>query len=96
VASSAFAPPAGALAAELVPTAIRATVAGWLTVAGVLAAVLGLTAFGVLADLTGGFASASRTLGVTVAIIALGFGWLPETRGVELESLEDDEPDPVP
>jgi hypothetical protein len=31
-----------------------------------------------------------------VAIIALGFWWLPETRGVELESLEDDEADPVP
>ncbi len=95
MASSAFAPPAGALAAELVPTAVRATVAGWLTVAGVLAAVLGLTSFGVLADLTGGFASASRTIGIVVAVIALGFGWLPETRGVELESLEDDEDDPV-
>lgn len=92
VASSAFAPAAGALAAELVPTSIRATMAGWVTVTGVLFAVLGLTAFGVLADLTGGFAAASRTLGLVVALVALGFRWLPETRGVELESLEDDAP----
>jgi MFS family permease len=92
VASSAFAPPAGALAAELVPTAIRATVAGWVTVAGVLAAVLGLTSFGVLADRTGTFGAASFTLGVLVAVVAVGFRWLPETRGVELEELETDEP----
>jgi len=87
-ASSAFAPPTGALIAELVPTAIRATVAGWGTVAGVLGAVIGLTSFGVLADLTGGFASAARTIGSLVAIVAIGFWWLPETLGVDLEDLE--------
>jgi predicted MFS family arabinose efflux permease len=89
--SSAFAPPIGALAAELVPTRVRATVAGWMTVAGVLGATLGLTAFGLLADLTGGFAAASRTVGITVAVIALGFARLPETRGRELDDeLPDD------
>ena len=87
--SSAFAPPTGALAAELVPTRIRATVAGWETVAGVLGASLGLLCFGVLADATGGFASASITVGVAVAVIAIGFVWLPETLGTELEDLED-------
>ena len=87
-ASSAFAPPAGALAAELVPTRVRATVAGWMTVAGVLGAVLGLASFGVLADLTGGFRAASRAIGLVVAVIAVGFVLLPETRGVELPSLE--------
>ena len=87
-ASSAFAPPAGALAAELVPTRIRATVAGWMTVAGVLGAVLGLASFGVLADLTGGFRSASQAIGLAVAVIALGFVLLPETRGTELDALE--------
>jgi MFS family permease len=88
-ASSAFAPPAGALAAELVPTRIRATVAGWVTVAGVLGAVVGLTSFGVLADLTGGFANAAMMIGVVVAIASVGFARLPETRGTELETLED-------
>jgi MFS family permease len=91
-ASSAFAPPIGALAAELVPTRVRATVAGWMTVAGVLGATLGLTSFGMLADLTGGFAAASRTIGVTVAVLALGFLRLPETRGWELD---DELPDDV-
>lgn len=92
-ASSAFAPAAGAMAAELVPTRVRATVAGWMTVAGVLAAVIGLTSFGVLADLTGGFAAASRALGVLVAVLAVGFVWLPETRGTELEELEEPDAD---
>ena len=87
-ASSAFAPPAGALAAELVPTRVRATVAGWMTVAGVLGAVLGLASFGVLADLTGGFRSASQAIGITVTAVAVGFVLLPETRGIELTSLE--------
>jgi MFS family permease len=87
-ASSAFAPPAGALAAELVPTRIRATVAGWVTVAGVIGAVLGLTSFGVLADLTGGFANAAMAIGAVVAVTAIGFAALPETRGTELEDLE--------
>jgi MFS family permease len=89
VASSGFAPPAGALAAELVPTRIRATVAGWMTVAGVIGAVLGLTSFGVLADLTGGFANAAMVVGIAVALVATGFAALPETRGTELEDLEE-------
>jgi MFS family permease len=88
--SSGFAPPAGALAAELVPTRFRATIAGWMTVAGVLGSVLGLFAFGALADLTGDFASVSRGIGIVVAIAATAFGLLPETRGTELESLEED------
>jgi hypothetical protein len=44
--ASAFAPAQGTLASELVPTAVRATVAGWLAVAGVLGAVVGLTRSG--------------------------------------------------
>lgn len=94
LASSAFAPPTGALTAELVPTSVRATAAGWMTLAGVVGAVVGLTSFGVLADLTGGFAAAARLLGVLVALLAIGFVWLPETRGTELASLEEDGPAP--
>jgi MFS family permease len=91
-ASSAFAPASGALAAELVPTRVRATVAGWMTVAGVMGSVTGLTTFGVLADITGGFAAASRMIGVGVAVVTVAFVLLPETRGTELETLEADPP----
>src|SRR5690606_8913047 len=87
-ASSGFAPAAGAMGAELVATRARATVAGWTTVAGVVGSVTGLMSFGLLADVTGGFASAARTIGVCVALLAIGFRLLPETRGVELEDLE--------
>jgi MFS family permease len=86
--SSAFAPPTGALGAELVPTRIRATLAGWITFAGVLGAVIGIAGFGVLADATGGFDRASRVIGIVTAVTAVGFLLLPETRDVELEDLE--------
>jgi MFS family permease len=87
--SSAFAPPTGALGAELVPTRIRATLAGWVTFAGVLGAVVGIAGFGVLADATGGFDRAARLIGIVTALSAIGFLLLPETRGMELEELED-------
>ena len=80
----AFAPAQGALGSELVPTAIRATVAGWATVTGVI----GLAVFGVVADATGGVAAAAWSLGGLVAASALVFRALPETRDVELEDLE--------
>ena len=84
-AAAAFGTPVGALAAEAFPTRIRATVAGWAAAAGVLGAVVGLAAFGVLADATGGFAGAARILAVVVAVGALPLVWLPETRGHELD-----------
>lgn len=89
-ASSAFAPAGGALLLEMFPTQIRATIAGWETVAGVLGAVFGLLTFGALADLTGSFASAARLIGVVVMVGAIGFLGFPETRGRELD--ETDEP----
>lgn len=88
--STAFAPAAGALAAELVSTRVRATVAGWVTLTGVLGAVLGLLTFGILADAAGSFANASRTIGLIVAVMAVGFAALPETRGQELDQEEPD------
>jgi MFS family permease len=94
--ASAFAPAQGTLAAELVPTTVRATVAGWLTVTAVLGAVVGLSAFGVLAEVTGSFVVPARLLGGFAALSALGFGALPETRGTELEDLEEDPPRPWP
>ena len=85
-ASSAFAPAGGALLLELFPTQIRATIAGWETVAGVLGAVGGLLTFGVLADITGNFSSAAQLIGVTVCIASVGFLRFPETRGRELDA----------
>jgi MFS family permease len=90
--ASAFAPAQGSLAAELVPTTVRATVAGWLTVTAVVGAVAGLSAFGVLAESTADFAGPARLLGGLVALSALGFAALPETRGTELEALDVDPP----
>jgi MFS family permease len=87
--SSSFAPPTGALGAELVPTRIRATLAGWVTFAGVLGAVVGISGFGVLADATGGFDGAARIIGLVTLVASAGFLLLPETRDVELEDLED-------
>ncbi len=89
-ASSAFAPPTGALGAELVPTRLRATLAGWVTFAGVLGAVVGIYGFGALADATGGFRGAAIAVGAVTSLAGLGFRFLPETRGVELEDLEGD------
>ena len=84
-ASSAFAPAGGALLLELFPTQIRATIAGWETVAGVLGAVIGLLIFGVLADLTGSFGSAAQLIGAVVFLASVGFLRFPETRGRELD-----------
>ncbi len=86
--STGWAPPSGAMAAELVPTEVRATVAGWMTMTGVTGAVIGLLTFGRLADLTGSFVSASRSIGTGVAIAALLYVLLPETRGHELDEDE--------
>lgn len=83
--SSAFAAPTGALAAELVPTEIRATVAGWMTFATVLGAVGGLIGVGVLGDITGTFATPTVVISIVVALTSFGFSRLPETRGWELD-----------
>lgn len=84
---AAYGPPAGALDAELFRTEIRATVAGWLTVAGVLGASAGLLVFGLLWE-TVGFQAAAWLLFLPVAVLAWSYLVLPETRDREL----DDEP----
>jgi MFS family permease len=82
---SVFAPAAGALHAELFPTRIRGTVAGWTVTAGVLGAVTGLVAFGAIADRADRFDLAAVVVFVPAALAALLFTLLPETRGQELE-----------
>jgi MFS family permease len=85
LAASAYAPAAGALAAELFPTSVRSTAAGWLAAAGVLGAVAGLVAFGLLADALASFAAAAVLVSIPVVLASLLFLRLPETRGMELE-----------
>jgi MFS family permease len=88
--ASAYAPSFGALSAELFPTRMRATVAGWLVAAGVLGAVAGLVAFGLLTDALGSFATAAVVVFGPVVLTCLLFTRLPETRGLELEQSAPD------
>jgi putative MFS transporter len=84
-AGSLFATPSLALANELFPTSVRATVSGWLAVVGVLGATVGLATTGVVADATGSFAVAIWVVAVPAAMAALALLGIPETRGSELE-----------
>jgi MFS family permease len=89
-ASSAVAPALGALASELFPTRVRATVAGWLAVGGTLGAVIGLVVFGLLVTTLDSFWAAAALVAVPVALVSPLFARLPETRGLELEQSAPD------
>jgi len=90
LAGAVFAPAGGALANELFPTAVRASVAGWNVAAGVLGAAVGLVVFGALADVAGVGNHTALAAAVTflpmVPATALLLA-LPETNGRELEEL---------
>jgi MFS family permease len=88
--ASAYAPSIGALGSELFPTSVRATAAGWLVASGVLGAVAGLVAFGLLTDALDSFASAAVLICAPVVVTSLLFARLPETRGLELEQSAPD------
>jgi MFS family permease len=79
-----YAAPAGSLDAELFLTSFRATVAGWLTFAGVVGASIGLFAFGILFDQIGPDMSA-WVLFAPAALLGPLYFLLPETKGHELE-----------
>ncbi|MGO8869833.1 MAG: MFS transporter [Acidimicrobiales bacterium] len=87
LAGSVFAPAIGALLAELFPTSVRASVAGWWVAAGVIGAVAGLVVFGTLADVGNRFAVAAVLTFLPAALVATLFWVLPETRGREPEDL---------
>ena len=87
---SIFAPAVGSLLTELFPTSVRASVIGWWTVAGVLGAVVGLVAFGAVADVGNRFADAADVVFLPCALAAGLFWALPETMGREPESLWPD------
>ena len=87
LAGAVLAPAAGALINELFPTGVRASVAGWWLMAGVLGAVSGLLAFGAISDLGNRFSFAALVLFLPAAS-AVGLFWcVPETKGCEPEDL---------
>ena len=88
--ASAYAPSFGALGSELFPTSVRATMAGWLVAAGVVGAVAGLIAFGLLTDALSSFAAAAVLVCAPVVLTCVLFARLPETRGLELEQSAPD------
>ena len=83
--ASSYAPAVGATAAEIFPTSVRATAAGWLTATTTVGAVLGLVIFGWVADLAESFSVAAIVVSVPCAVSVIGYRFLPETRGLELE-----------
>ena len=85
LAASVFAPAGGAIGAELFPTSIRATAAGWMSVAGILGAVSGLLLFGVLVTALNGFLIAAAVVALPVLAVSPLYARLPETMGMELE-----------
>jgi SHS family lactate transporter-like MFS transporter len=85
-AGSVFAPAAGALANELFPTSVRASVAGWYVAAGVIGATAGLLVFGALADIGSRFSLAAAITFMPIIPMALLFFLVPETKGREPEA----------
>ena len=79
--ASVFAPAVGSLLTELFPTSVRASVIGWWTVAGVLGAVVGLVAFGAVADVGNRFAAAADVVFLPCALAAGLFWALPGDQG---------------
>lgn len=96
LAGSAYAPAIGALTAEIFPTVERATAAGWLTASSALGAVSGLFVFGLTADASGGFPAAALVVSLPVALTAVLYLRLPETKGLELEDSAPDILAPAP
>lgn len=80
-----IAPSAGAFVNELFPTSVRASVAGWSVAGSVLGGVVGLLAFGAVADATSHFAPAALVTFIPAMALSSLFFLLPETRGHEPE-----------
>ena len=87
LAGSVLAPSVGSLLTELFPTSVRASVAGWWLVAGVIGAAVGLVVFGAVADIGNRFGLASVATFLPACLVAGLFWFLPETRGTEPEEL---------
>ena len=85
LAGGVIAPALGSMVNEVFPTSVRASVAGWFTAAGVLGAVVGLVAFGALAELHLALAPVVTFLpALPAAALLLA---VPESRGMEPEQV---------
>ena len=90
LAGSVFAPAGGAMVNELFPTPVRASVAGWWVLAGVIGAAAGLVVFGAIADAGNRFGVAALVTFLPAVAVVATLAWLPETRGREPEDLWPD------
>ena len=90
LAGSVFAPAGGAMVNELFPTPVRASVAGWWVLAGVMGAAAGLVVFGAIADAGDRFGVAALVTFLPAVAAIATLAWLPETKGRELEDLWPD------
>jgi Na+/melibiose symporter-like transporter len=90
LAASVVAPAIGAIAADLCPTSIRATVAGWMSAAGILGAVGGLIVFVVLVTALNSFRIAAAVVALPVLAVCPLYARLTETLGMELEESAPD------
>ncbi len=86
-----LAPGGTALTNELFATEVRASVAGWGIVASVFGAVLGLVAFGSIADSAGSFETAALVTFLPVIPSLYFLTRLPEPLGIALEGTVGDE-----
>ena len=82
-----FSAPAGTFILEQFPTPVRAAVSGWQVASGVIGAAAGLFVFGIIANIGHRFSFAASLLFPGVAVMALLFLLLRETRGKEPEEL---------
>lgn len=85
-----LAPAAAALSTEIFPHRVRATTAGWIVVAGVIGATMGLFVFGWIADVFQTTSADSLRLPALVTFLPLLptlllVKRLPETAGVEID-----------
>ena len=87
LAGSILAPAAGALLTELFPTEVRASAAGWWVASSVAGAVVGLIAFGAVADVGDRFRVAAEVTFLPATLASALFWLVPETRGREPEEL---------
>ncbi len=74
-----------ALGTELFPTALRSTAKSWISNFGVIGAVAGMVAVGVLGPRLGGSDATILALAAFPVASALLLAWVPETRGLELD-----------